>query len=137
MDRLTKSAHFLRVRLDYSMDRLVKLYVNEIIKLHGIPISIVSNRDPLFKSRFWKELQSALGTRLNFSTSFHPQTDGQLERVIRVLEDILRGCALDFFRSWDKYISLMEFFYNNSYQSSTCMAPYEALYGTRCRTLVC
>ena len=97
MDRLTKSAHFLRVRLDYSLDRLAELYVNEIIKLHGIPISIVSNRDPLFTSRFWKELQSALGTRLNFSTAFHPQTDGQSERVIRVLEDMLRGCALDFF----------------------------------------
>ena len=76
MDILTKSAHFLRAQLDYSMDRLAELYVNEIIKLHGIPISRVSNRDPLFTSRFWKELQSALGTRLNFSTAFHPQTYG-------------------------------------------------------------
>ena len=77
VDRLTKSAHFLPVRLDYSMDQLVELYVNEIVRLHGIPISIVSDRDPRFTSRFWKELQSALGTRLNFSTAFHPQTDGQ------------------------------------------------------------
>ena len=76
-DRLTKFAHFLPVRLDYSMDRLAELYVNEIVKLHGIPISIVSDRDPRFTSRFWKELQSALGTRLNFSTAFHPQTNGQ------------------------------------------------------------
>ena len=74
--KLTKSAHFLLVWLDYSMDRLAELYVNEIVRLHGIPLSIVSDRDPLFTLRFWKELQSALGTRLNFSTTFHPQTDG-------------------------------------------------------------
>ena len=77
VDRLTKSAHFLPIRLGYSMDRLAELYVSEIVRLHGIPLSIVSNRDPLFTSRFWKELQSAFGTRLNFSTVFHPQTDGQ------------------------------------------------------------
>ena len=76
VDRLTKSTHFLPVRLDYSMDRLTELYVNESVRLHGIPISIVSDRDPRFTSRFWKELQSTLGTRLNFSTTFHPQTDG-------------------------------------------------------------
>ena len=85
MDRLTNSAHFLPVQLDYSMDRLAKLYVNEIVRLHGILISIVSDRDPWFTSRFWKGLQSALGTRLNFSTVFHLQTDGQSKRVIQVL----------------------------------------------------
>ena len=111
--------------------------MNEIVRLHGIPISVVSNHDPRFTSRFWKELQSTLGTRLNFSTTFHPQIDGQSERVIQVLEDMLRGCARDFSGSWDKYIPLMEFAYNNSYQSSICMAPYEALYGKRCRTPVC
>ena len=78
-----------------------------------------------------------MGTRLNFSTAFHPQTDGQSERVIQVLEDMLRGCALDFFESWDNYIPLMEFAYNNSYQSNICIAHYEALYGKGCRTLVC
>ena len=135
MDRLTKSAHFLPVQLDYSMDRLAKLYVNEIVRLHGIPIFIVYDLDPRFTSRFWKELQSALGTRLNFSTVFHPQIDGQSEIVIQVLEDMLRGCALDFSKSWDKYIPFVEFSYNNSYQSSICMAPYEALYGMRCRFL--
>ena len=119
------------------MDRLAELYVNEIVRLHGIPISIVSDHDPRFTSRFWKELQSALGTRQNFSTAFHPQTNGQLERVIQVLEDMLWSCALDFFGSWDKYIPLMEFAYNNSYQSSICMTPYEALYGRRCITHVC
>ena len=78
------------------MDRLAELYVSEIVKLHGIPLSIVSDRYPLFMSRFWKELQSSFGTRLNFSTDFHPQIDGQSEIVIHVLEDMLRGCVLDF-----------------------------------------
>ena len=137
VDRLTKSAHFLPVRLDYSMDCLTKLYVSEISRLHGIPLSIASDRDPRFMSGFWKELQSAFGMRLNFSTAFHPQTDGQSERVIKVLEDMLRGCLLDFSGSWDRYIPLMEFSYNNSYQSSIGMAPYEALYGRRCRTPTC
>ena len=100
-------------------------------------LSIVSNRDLCFTSRFWKELQSALGTRLNFSTTFHPQIDGQSEGLIQVLEDMLRGCVMEFTGSWDKYILLMEFSYNNSYQSSIGMAPYEALYGRRCRTPMC
>ena len=137
VDRLTKSAHFLSVRLDYTMDRLADLYVSEIVILHGIPLSIVFDRDPRFTSRFWNELQSAFGTRLNFSTALHPQIDGQSERVIQVLEDMLRGCVLDFPGSWDKYIPLMEFSYNNSYQSSIGMAPYEALYRRRCRTPMC
>ena len=137
VDRLTKSVHFLSVRLDYTMDRLADLYVSEIVILHGIPLSIVFDRDPRFTSRFWNELQSAFGTRLNFSTVFHPQIDGQSERVIHVLEDMLRGCVLDFPGSWDKYIPLMEFSYNNSYQSNIGMAPYEALYRRRCRTPMC
>ena len=136
VDKFTKSAHFLSVRMDYSMDRVVELYVKEIVRLHGVPLSIVSDRDLRFTSRFWKELQLALGTRLNFSTAFHPQTDGQSERLIQVLEDMLRGCVIEFPRSWDRYIPLMEFAYNNSYQASVGLAPYEALYGRRCRTPV-
>ena len=97
----------------------------------------MSDLDLRFTSRFWKELQSTFGTRLNSSTTFHRQTDGQFERVIQVLEDILRGCVLHFPRSWDRYIPLMEFAYNNGYQSSIGMAPYGALYGRRCRNPVC
>ena len=119
------------------MDRLSELYVDEIFKMHGVQLSIVSDRDPRFTSIFWKELQSALGTRLNFSTTFHPQINGQSERLIQVLEDMLWGCVMEFTRSWDRYVPLMEFAYNNSYQESIGMAPYEALYGRRCRTLVC
>ena len=118
------------------MDRLAELDVSEIVRFHGIPLSVVSDRDPLFTSRFWKELQSALSTRLNFSTSFYPQTDEQSERVIQMLEDMFRGCMLDFLGSWDRYIPLIEFAYNNSFQSIIGMAPYEALYGRKCRTLV-
>ena len=111
--------------------------MNEIVIMHGVQLSIVSDRDQRFTSKFWKELQSALGTRLNFSTEFHSQTDGQSERLIQVLEDMLRGCVMEFTGSWDRYVLLMEFSYNNSYQESIGMAPYEALYGRRCRTPVC
>ena len=111
--------------------------MNEIVRLHEIPLSIVSDCDPRFTSRFWKELQSALGTQLNFSIAFHPQTDGQFEKVIQVLENMLWGCVLDFPKSWDRYIPLMEFAYNKGYQLSIGMAPYEALYGKKCRTPIC
>ena len=102
VDRLTKSAHFLPVRTDYSLDKLAELYIKEIVRLHRIPVSIVSDRDPRFTSRFWEKLQEALGTRLNFSTAFHPQTDGQSERVIQILEYMLRSCAIDYEGSWDR-----------------------------------
>ena len=137
VDRLTKSAHFLPVRTDYSLDKLAELYIKEIVRLHGIPISIISDRDPRFTSRFWGKLQGPMGTRLNFSTAFHPQTDGQSERVIQILEDMLRSCAIDYEGSWDRHIPLVEFVYNNSFQSSIGMAPYEALYGRKCRTPLC
>ena len=137
VDKLTKSAHFLPVRTDYSLDKLAELYIKEIVRLHGIPISIISDRDPRFTSRFWGKLQEAMGTRLNFSTAFHPQTDGQSERVIQILEDMLRSCAIDYEGSWDRHIPLVEFVYNNSFQSSIGMAPYEALYGRKCRTPLC
>ena len=137
VDRLTKSAHFIPVRTDYSLDKLAELYIKEIVRLHGIPISIISDRDPRFTSRFWGKLQEALDTRLNFSTAFHPQTDGQSQRVIQIMEDMLRSCVIDYEGSWDRHIPLIEFVYNNSFQSSIGMAPYEALYGRKCRTPLC
>ena len=108
--------------------------MTEIVCLHGVPKSIVSDRGSQFTSRFWKSLHEALGTRLNFSTAYHPQTDGQTERVNQVLEDMLRACALDFGKSWDKNLPYAEFSYNNSYQASLQMSPFEALYGRPCRT---
>ena len=137
VDRLTKSAHFLPVRTDYSLDKLAELYIKEIVRLHGIHVSIVSDRDPRFTLRFWGKLKEALDTRLNFSTTFHPQTDGQSERVIQILEDMLRSCVINLEGSWDRHITLVEFVYNNSFQSSIGMAPYEALYGRKCRTPLC
>ncbi|TYH09882.1 hypothetical protein ES288_A07G133200v1 [Gossypium darwinii] len=114
--------------------KLAKLYVAKIVRLHGVPVSIISDRDPHFTSWSWKKLHEALGTRLDFSTAFHPQTNGQSERVIQILEDMLRSCVIDFRGSWEDFLPLAEFTYNNSYQSSIQMAPYEALYGRRCRT---
>ncbi|KAK8623622.1 hypothetical protein V6N13_064989 [Hibiscus sabdariffa] len=137
VDRLTKSAHFIPVRTNYTVDKLAKLYISEIVRLHGVPLSIITDRDPKLTSRFWQALHDALGTSLNFSTAFHPQTDGQSERVIQILEDILRGCVIDFRGSWEDFLPLAEFAYNNSYQASIRMAPYEALYGRRCRTPIC
>ncbi|OMO87331.1 Integrase, catalytic core [Corchorus capsularis] len=109
VDRLTKSAHFLPVRITFNTKRLARLYVAEIVRLHGVPVSIVSDRDPRFTSRFWPKLQHALGTRIKFSTTFHPQTGGQSERTIQTLEDMLRACVLEFQGSWDDYVALAEF----------------------------
>ena len=132
--RLTKVAHFIPVKTTYRSNKLAELYLARIVCLHGVPKSIVSDRGSQFTSRFWESLHEALGTRLNFSTAYHPQTDGQTERVNQILEDMLRACALDFGRSWDKNLPYAEFSYNNSYQASLKMSPFEALYGRQCRT---
>ncbi|KAM1011997.1 hypothetical protein FF1_047138 [Malus domestica] len=137
VDRLTKSAHFLPVKMNSPIDYFAKLYIEWIIRLHGIPKTIVSDRDPRFTSRLWEKLQEELGTELNLSTAYHPQTDGQSERVIQILEDMLRACILDFGGKWSVHLPLAEFVYNNSYQSSIGMAPYEALYGRPCRSPIC
>ncbi|KAL4319079.1 hypothetical protein GQ457_18G007980 [Hibiscus cannabinus] len=102
VDRFTKCAHFLPVHTTYTYDKLAELYIREIVRLHGVPKSIVSDKDPKFTTRFWESLHTALGSRLNFSTSYHPQTDGQSERVIQVLEDMLRCCIIDFQGTWEK-----------------------------------
>ncbi|KAD2394100.1 hypothetical protein E3N88_41077 [Mikania micrantha] len=109
VDRLTKSAHFLPIREDFKMEKLAKLYITR----HGVPMSIISDRDSRFTSRFWQSMQKALGTRLDLSTAYHPQTDGQTERTIQTLEDML------------------------SYHTSIKCAPFEALYGRKCRSPVC
>ena len=120
-----------------STDKLVELYVKEIVILHGVPASIISDRDSRFTSRFWQALQNTLGTQLRMSSAYHPQTDGQSERTIQSLEDLLRICVLDHIGSWSDVLPLVEFSYNNSYHSSIGMALYETLYGRRCRTPLC
>ncbi|KAA0047535.1 ty3-gypsy retrotransposon protein [Cucumis melo var. makuwa] len=137
VDKLTKSAHFVPGKSTYTASKWAQLYMSEIVRLHGVPVSIVSDRDACFTSQFWKGLQTAMGTRLDFSTTFHPQTDGQTERLNQVLEDMLRACVLEFPGSWDSHLHLMEFAYNNSYQATIGMAPFEALYGKCCRSPVC
>ncbi|GJT42829.1 putative reverse transcriptase domain-containing protein [Tanacetum coccineum] len=101
VDRLTKSTHFLATREDYSMEKLARLYIDEIVARHGVSVSIILDRDGRFTSRFWQTLQKALGTRLDMSTAYHPQTDGQSEHTIQTLEDMLRACVIDFGGSWD------------------------------------
>ena len=128
MDRLTKSAHFLDVRMAFTLEEFCRLYVWEIVQLHGVPVSIVSDRDPKCTALFWESFQRAIGTRLMMSTAFHPQTDSQIDWTIQTLEDMLRACVLDFMGSWEDHFPLVEFAYNNSYQVSIRMAPYEALY---------
>ncbi|CAL1407874.1 unnamed protein product [Linum trigynum] len=134
VDRLTKSAHFIPIKFKPGVDALADLYVQEVVRLHGVPLTIVSDRDPSFTGQFWKSLHKALGTKLQFSTAYHPQTDGQTERTIQTLEDLLRACTLQMRGSWDKYLPLMEFAYNNQYHSSLKASPYEALYGRKCRS---
>ncbi|GJW88376.1 reverse transcriptase domain-containing protein [Tanacetum coccineum] len=131
VDRLTKSAHFLAIREDYSIEKLARLYIDEIVVRHGVPTSIISDRDRHFTSRFWQAMQKALGTRLDMSTAYHPETDGQSEHTIQTLEDMLRACVIDFGGSWNIHLPFAEFSYNNSYHSSIRYAPFEALYGRK------
>nr|GEY45830.1 hypothetical protein [Tanacetum cinerariifolium] len=133
VDRLTISAYFLLMREDYKMERLARLYLNEIVARHGVLISIILGHDNCFTLRFWQSMQEALGTRLDMSTAYHPQTDGQSERTIQTLKDMLRACVLDFEGSWDVHLLLVEFSYNNIYHSSLRCASFKALYGRKCR----
>nr|GFB53635.1 putative reverse transcriptase domain-containing protein [Tanacetum cinerariifolium] len=146
VDRLTKSAHFLPKKKTDSIEKLAELYLKEIVCKNGVPMSVISDRDSLFTSRFWVSLQKALRTQLDLSTGYHPETDGQSERTIQTLEDMLRACVIDFGSSWDKHLPLVdwdkhlplvEFSYNNNYHASIKAAPFEALYGRKCRSPIC
>jgi transposase InsO family protein len=134
VDRLTKTAHFIVVHTTYSVQQYAELYMDHIVRLHRISKTIISDRGTQFVARFWEQLHECLGTKLIRSSSYHPQTDGQTERINQILEDMLRASILHFDKSWDKCLSLAEFSYNNSYQASLKMAPFDALYGRRCHT---
>lgn len=108
VDRLTKSVHFIPVRSNCTASSLAEIYMREIVQLHGVSVSIVCNRDPIFTSQFWKAFQEALGIRLNLNTTYHPQTDGQMERVNQILKDLLRACVFDYGGSWDDHLHLVE-----------------------------
>ena len=109
IDHLTKYAHFLSIKVAYSLEKLVELYLSKIVKLHEIPISIICDCDSRFTSNFWKSIQRALATKLNLSTAFHPQTDGQTNPTIQILEDMLHACVMGFKGSWNKKLSSIEF----------------------------
>jgi hypothetical protein len=134
VDKFLKVAHLIPIKTTYKGSKLAELYIARIVCLHGVPKKIVSDRGTQFTSRFWEKLHEAMDTKLNFSSAYHPQTDGQTERVNQILEDMLTACALKDKKSWDKCLSYAEFSYNNSYQESLKMSPFEVLYGRRCRT---
>jgi hypothetical protein len=134
VDRLTKIAHFIPLRIETSGQELAELFLKHQFKYHGCSRNIISDRDPRFTSHFWESFQETMGTKLRFSTAHHPQTDGQSERTIQTLEDMLRSCALSLQGSWVDHLYLVEFAYNNSYHSSIGMSPQEALTGQQCRT---
>nr|GEX71625.1 reverse transcriptase domain-containing protein [Tanacetum cinerariifolium] len=136
VDPLTKFAYFIPTRETESMETLTRLYIKEIVSRHGVSISIISNHDSHFTSRFWKLLQNALGTQLDMSTTYHPETNRQSERTIQTLKDMLRACVMDFGKGWEKHFPLVEFFYNNSYHASIKVAPFKALYGQKYRSPV-
>nr|GEU98359.1 putative reverse transcriptase domain-containing protein [Tanacetum cinerariifolium] len=133
VDRLTNSTHFLPVKMTDSMEKLTQLYLKEFVCRHGVPISIISDRYSKFTLRFWRLLQEALGTRLDMSTAYHPETDGQCERTIQTLEDMLRAYVIGFGCCWDRHLPLVEFSNNNSYHASIKAASFEALYGQKFR----
>ncbi|KAI3742668.1 hypothetical protein L1987_60360 [Smallanthus sonchifolius] len=137
LDHAVVSAHFLPIRETFSSERLAEVFINEVVARHGMPLTIVPDWDTRFTSRFWKRFHEAMGTRLNFSTAYHLQTDGQFEMTIQTLEDMLLACIIDFGGGWDSHLSLAEFSYNNNYHTTIGMPPYEILYGRRCRTPVC
>jgi transposase InsO family protein len=120
------------VHTTYTAKKYAEIYLDQVIHLHGVPKMIISDRGTQFIARFWEQFQSSLGTKLIRSSAYHPQTDGQTERVNQILEDMLRACIIHYGMNWDKYLALAEFSYNNSYQSSLQMAPFEALYCRRC-----
>ncbi|GJS05647.1 putative reverse transcriptase domain-containing protein [Tanacetum coccineum] len=137
VDRLTKSAIFVPMRETDLMGKLARMYLKEVVTRHGIPLSIICDRDPRFASNFWRSLHNALGTSLDMSTAYHPQTDRQSTKTIQTLEDMLRACAIDFGKGCVNHFPLVEFSYNNSYQASIKATPFEALYSRKCRSRIC
>jgi hypothetical protein len=129
-----KVAHFIPVKTTYKGAKLVELYITRIVCLHGVPKKIVSDRGTQFMSRFSEKLHEAMDTKLNFSSAYHPQIDGQTERVNKIFEDMLRAWALKDKKSWDKCLPYAKFSYNNSYQESLKMSAFDVLYGRKCRT---
>jgi hypothetical protein len=136
VDKLMKVAHFIPLKTINKVANVVDIYMIEVSRLHGIPNTIVSDRDSKFTSMFWKGLFKGFGMNLNFNTTYHPEFDGKTERVNQVIEDMLRMYVMDKPSKWEDYLQLVEFACNNGYQASLKMSPFEALYGRKCNTPV-
>eukprot|EP00253_Pinus_taeda_P017334 PITA_17334 len=134
VDKLSKAAHFIPVQSTYRAAQIAHMFMQNVFRLHGLPKTIISDQDVKFTSAFWKTLFAELGTQLNFSTAYHPQTDGQTERVNQAVEDMLRAYVMQQPTRWEEYLHLVEFAYNNGYHTSTQMSPFEVMYGRKCRT---
>jgi hypothetical protein len=134
IDKLSKSSHFILVKSTFKAINIAEMFMKEHFRLHGIPKMVISDRDVNFTSAFWKELFAGLNTKLNFSTSYHPQMDGQTERRNQIIEDMLHMYVRTKPNKWEDYLHLVEFSYNNGYQTSTKLIPFEVLYGIKCTT---
>jgi transposase InsO family protein len=134
VDKLSKSAHFIPIKSTYKAIDIAQIFMKEVFRLHGMPKEIVSDIDTKFTSNFWKSLMAGLETKLLFNTAYHPQTNGQTERVNQILEDMLRMHVMHQPRKWEFYLPLVEFSYNNDYQASLKMIPFKVLYGRQCNT---
>eukprot|EP00253_Pinus_taeda_P030277 PITA_30277 len=134
VDKLSKVAQFIPVQSTYKVVEIAHIFMQNVFKLHGLPKTIISNRNVKFTSAFRRTLFADLGTQLNFSTAYHPKTEGQTERVNQVVEDMLRAYVMQQPTLWEEYLHLVEFAYNNGYHTSTQMSPFEVMYGRKCRT---
>jgi hypothetical protein len=134
IDKLSMFAHFIPIKSTFKAINIAKIFMKEIFRLHGIPKMVVSDRDIKFTSSFWKELFAGLNTNLNFSTSYHPQMDGQTKRTNQIIEDMLLMYIRTKPSKWEDYLHLVEFAYNNGYQNSAKLSPFKILYGRKCTT---
>jgi hypothetical protein len=136
IDKLSKSAHFIPVKSTFKAINIAEIFMKFFFRLHGIPKMVISDRDVKFTSAFWKELFVGLNTNLNFSTSYHPQTDGHTEQTNQIIEDMICMYVRTKPSKWEDYLHLVEFAYNNGYQTSAKMSPFEVLYDIKCTTLI-
>ena len=136
VDKITKATHFILVKMTHKETNIVEIYVKEIVGLHGVPEVIVSDTDTTFTFNFWKGLFKGFGNNLNFSTTYHPKSDGYMERVNQIIEDMLRMYVMDQPSKLEDYLHLVEFAYKNGYQTSWKMKLFESLYGRKFNTPV-
>jgi hypothetical protein len=133
VEKLSKSAHFIPIKSTCKAIDIYNIFIKEIFRVHGMPRDTISDRDTKFSSIFWKSLMVGLETKLLFSTGYHPQTNGHMERINQILEDMLRMHVMHQPKKWEDYLPLVEFAYKNGYQESLKMSPFEALYGRQCK----